>query len=125
MTAAAKLTPAGLQVEDALKTGHEVAAFNLYYANIRDDVPMTEGEWPEWHRMIQAGIGEGEVIGEQVANEEADELGLAGEDREDFVAGRIDELNEHEPSIVEWRVRNAAGEVVDVELVPNPDMESE
>ncbi len=65
-----RLTPAGEQVEQALAQGYDAAAFNLYSANILDDVPMVEGDtggvivsvWPEWHQMIQVRIGQGEVL---------------------------------------------------------------
>ena len=118
------LTPAGIQVEEALQMGYDVAAFNLYYANLEDDVPMVEGEWTEWHRMIQARIGadDAEVIGEGVATEEADSLGLTGDDRDSHIASRIDELNEIPPSIVERRIRNDRGEVTSVEMGSNPEL---
>jgi hypothetical protein len=123
-----KLTPARQQVERALEQGYDVAAFNLYYANIREEVPMVEGDkarevsvWPEWHRMVSAKMPEVEVRGERVANEEADSLGLEGEERDDYVGVRIDELNETPPGIVERFSRNERGEVVGSELVPNPD----
>jgi hypothetical protein len=124
-----KLTPTGQQVERALAQGFNVAASRLYYANLRDEVPMVEGDepaavsvWPEWHQMIQARMDEGEVLGERVATEEAASLGLEGEEREDYIAERIDELNEVAPSIVERAIRNERGEVVDIVDVPNPDV---
>lgn len=115
-----KLTPAGLQVEQALERGYGIAAFNLYHTNIRDGVAMVDGDWPEWHRMIQARIGEGEVIGEREANEEADELGLEGEERGWFIARRVDEASEFEPSVIERTTRTASGEITGTELIPNP-----
>ena len=117
-----RLTPAGIQVEEALQMGYDIAAFNLYYANLEDDVPMVEGEWTEWHRMIQARVGTAEVVGEGVATEEADSLGLTGDDRGSYIAGRIDELSEIPPSIVEHRIRNDRGEVTSVEKVSNPEL---
>jgi hypothetical protein len=92
-----ELTPAGRQVERALAEGYTVAAYNFYYANIRDEVAMVEGDWPEWHRMIQARVGERLVLTEEEA--------------------------EHEPSIIERRIRNELGEVVGVEQVPNPHVD--
>jgi hypothetical protein len=127
-----RLTPAGLQVEECLQESYINAAFNLYWGNIRDDVAMVEGQvpgapgpWWEWHKMIQAKIGEPELLGEDVATEEADELGLEGEDRKWFISDRIGEINEYEPSIVEVYVRNPEGEVVDVKTMPNPNLEGE
>ena len=57
-------------------------------------------------------MDESEVLGDRVANEEADSLGLEGDRREDHIAGRIDELNDVAPSIVERAIRDERGEVV-------------
>jgi hypothetical protein len=67
-------------------------------------------------------MDESEVLGDRVANEEADSLGLEGDRREDHIAGRIDELNDVAPSIVERAIRDERGEVVDIVDVPNPDV---
>ena len=122
-----ELTPAGRQVERALAGGWTVAAHNLYWFNIREDVAMVVGDqtpevsvWPEWHRMIQARIGEPVMIGEELAKQEADELGLEGRDRDDYISERIDELNYHnEPSIVEVTDRDEHGQVIGTHLEPN------
>lgn len=127
-----ELTPAGRQVERALQSGYTVAACNLYYANLRDNVPMVVGDqpssvsvWPEWHQMIQerAGTDDAPTIGEEVANEEADALGLAGNYRGAFVAERIDELNAIQPSIIDRTIRNDNGEVVDIVKAINPNVD--
>lgn len=73
MSAPNKLTPAGLQVERALDQGFDVAAYNIYFANISDGIAMVDGDWPAWHRMIQARIGEGPVL-----PDDSDEDGAAG-----------------------------------------------
>lgn len=90
MVARFELTPAGLQVERALAQGFDVAAYNIYFANLADDVAMVDGDepwepsvWPEWHQMIQARIGDGPAL---------------PEDEDDGVAG--------------WLIRNDRGEVV-------------
>jgi hypothetical protein len=76
------LTPAGRQVERAIAEDYPIAAANLYYFNLRENVPMVEGDepsqvsvWPEWHRMIQTktGMDDAPVIGEEEANTEADQ----------------------------------------------------
>ena len=59
MSAPNKLTPAGLQVERALDQGFDVAAYNIYFANISDGIAMVDGDWPAWHRMIQQGSARG------------------------------------------------------------------
>ena len=129
-----KLTPAGKQVERALEQGYDVAAHNLYFANLREDVPMVEGDstetkvsvWPEWHQMIQTRIGESKVFGQDVAEQEAAEQGLTAEQREDYIGHRIDELNEaFEPTIVTRQLRNERGEVVGDELASNPHLSGE
>lgn len=128
------LTPAGRQVERAIAEGYPIAAANLYYFNLRENVPMVEGDepsqvsvWHEWHRMIQTktGMDDAPVIGEEGANTEADKLGLAGEDRAWFIAERIDELNDLEPTIVEETERNINGEVTGTKLVRNPRLGEE
>jgi hypothetical protein len=132
-----RLTLVGLQVERALTQGYKVAAFNLYYDNIREDLSMVEDEdsgdpdaawpewpeWPEWHMMIQERIGDARLIGQDVAEEEADAFGLSGENRQLYVAERIDEMNETPPSLIERTLRNAAGEMIGPpELVLNPEL---
>jgi hypothetical protein len=128
------LTPAGRQVERALNGGYPVAAANLYTFNIRENVAMVEGDhvgevsvWREWHRKIQArtGMDDEPVLGEMEASEEADALGLIGEDREDYIAARVDEFSETEPSIIKQTVRSPAGEVIGTELVSNPRLGQE
>ncbi|MBA3735896.1 MAG: hypothetical protein H0W90_12005 [Actinobacteria bacterium] len=57
------LTPAGEQVERALAQGKDIAAFNLYRMNIREDEQMTVAHAPEdddaaaWHGWMQEQIG--------------------------------------------------------------------
>jgi hypothetical protein len=131
-----KLTPAGLQVERALEQGYDVAAFNIYYSNIREDVPMVEGAWPEWHRMISARIGEGPMVGEEFVNSLSDEEvldrlgmkanlvgGVPKEEMNDLRLKLLEDLSGHEPSLIEKAVRNERGEVVGTATISNPRLE--
>ncbi len=102
MAAIKKLTPAGLQVERAVEMGFDIAACNLYYANQKDDVPMVEGDqpnevsvWPGWHRMIQAraGTDKAPLMGEELATEEADSLNPTGDECDEYIEDRIEELS--------------------------------
>jgi hypothetical protein len=91
-----ELTPAGAQIERAIAQGYQVAAWNLYFDAIRDDVPLAVGdehEVAEWHRRILREIG--------------------------FPEHR-DHVDDHEPSIEERAVRNERGEVIGTKLVANP-----
>jgi hypothetical protein len=60
-----RLTPAGEQIERALATGYDVAAFNLYADAIENDVTMAEPDdgsdaeaaaVAQWHRRTQQRI---------------------------------------------------------------------
>ena len=130
-----KLTPAGEQVERALEQGYAVAACNLYVSNMRDDVPMVEGDdpttgasvsvWPEWHQKIQTATGfhDTPLLGQELAEAEADEQGLTGDLREEYIDERMQEIAEFEPSIVEERIRNELGEILGEKFAPNPQLD--
>ena len=87
-----ELTPAGGQVERALAHGFDIAAFNLYLMNIRDEVAMTVGESPEWHRRIQLEVGWHKVP----ALSDEDEKLLEG----------------FEPSLIPRALRDATGQII-------------
>lgn len=121
------LTPAGQQVEQALLLGYPTAAARIYYLNLRENVPMVEGDepssvsvWPEWHRRIHSLMDDPEVVGEAVAREEADRLGLTGEEREDFTYDYVEDVNAMAPSIIEVAVRDIDDRVIGTEWAPNP-----
>jgi hypothetical protein len=125
--ATGQVTPAGEQVERALDGGFDVAAYNLYYANIKDEVPMVEGVWPEWHQSIQARIGTGPFVGDDLIDDlgvegAGDALGIDLDDQEAMRAQIHDTLGAFQPSIIDARIRNARGEVIGVKRIPNPDI---
>lgn len=148
------VTPAGMQVKRALAAGLPMAAQHIFWANIQDDVAMGGPVWHRYTTAeIEAMVGAPTMIGEEFAVEEADRLesegglepgiayyvaqaiseamGLDGpeppstsEMRASFITTSIDEANEHEPPFIEQRARNAIGEIVAVETVPNPRADS-
>jgi hypothetical protein len=128
------VTDAGRQVERALGDGHPAAAEGIYLLNLREGVMMGDAVW---HRRMQGAIRArigpppaiaGELMAAFGVRATADMLGVGygeSEHDDDITVSIHRDLLELEPSLIEHAVRNYRGEVVRVELIPNPKLANE